>query len=212
MTGQGREWRDAERIARYQAIAGSIPQWRASEEAFLEHVPDSTERFLDLGTGDGRLIRLVRSVSPEAAAVGIDFSPPMLTQATDTHGQDSGIDLLSHDLAQPLPDVGRFDLVVSGYAIHHLPDARKRSLYREVWERLLPGGRFLNLEHVASGSEGLHREFMSMIGETPAGEDPSDQLALVCDQLAWLDDVGFEDVDCHWKWRELALLGARRPA
>lgn len=42
-------------------------------------------------------------------------------------------------------------------------------------------------------------------------EDPSNQLASVERQLDWLRRIGFADVDCHWKWLELALLGGRRP-
>ena len=30
-------------------------------------------------------------------------------------------------------------------------------------------------------------------------------------QLQWLRDIGFEDVDCGWKWLELALLVGVRP-
>jgi hypothetical protein len=26
-----------------------------------------------------------------------------------------------------------------------------------------------------------------------------------------LDELGFEDADCHWKWRELALFGGVKP-
>jgi hypothetical protein len=47
---------------------------------------------------------------------------------------------------------------------------------------------------------------------TPADEDPSNRLAPVDTQLAWLRDAGFVDVDCYWKWLELALIGGVRPA
>ena len=115
--------------------------------------------------------------------------------------------VVEHDLDMPLPDWGPFDAVVSGFAIHHVSDERKRALYREVFGILGPGGVFLNLEHVASPTPELHDGFLYAIGSSPEGDDPSNKLAPVADQLAWLRDAGFGQVDCHWKWRELALLG-----
>ena len=81
-------------------------------------------------------------------------------------------------------------------------------MYGEVRDRLRPGGTFLNLEHVASPTPRLHADFLAALGIDAADDDPSNLLAPVADQLDWLRSVGFSDVDCHWKWRELALLGA----
>jgi SAM-dependent methyltransferase len=167
-------------------------------------------RFLDLGTGDGRLIDLVRRARPGAVAVGLDFSPPMLAAAAVRFAGVADVALVVHDLTEALPRLGSFDLVVSGFAIHHLEHARKRSLYAEVHALLRPGGPFLNLEHVASATARLHADFLGQIGETPDDEDPSDRLAPAWQQVAWLGEAGFADADCHWKWRELALIGGRR--
>lgn len=102
-------------------------------------------------------------------------------------------------MSQPLPDLGAFDAVVSGFAIHHLKHNRKRALSAEVFDRLKPGGVFANLEHVASPTKRLHRCFYQALGYAPNWEDPSNRLLNVETQLGWLRELGFEDVDCYWK-------------
>ena len=59
---------------------------------------------------------------------------------------------------------------------------------------------------VDSPTAALHDEFLATIGVGPGQEDPSNKLVDLQQQLDWLRSVGFIDVDCHWKWRELALL------
>ena len=136
----------------------------------------------------------------------------MLAAARERFAGQADVELVVHDLADPLPALGRFDLVVSGFAIHHLEDASKRALFGEVLGMLRPGGPFLNLEHVASATTGLHAAFMAAIDEGPGGRGPLGPAGPgLGSQAAWLTEIGFEDADCHWKWRELALVGGRRP-
>jgi len=178
----------------------------------LELLPDRVERFLDLGTGDGRLLALGKAAHPEAAGVAVDFSPTMLRAAQERFAGDGSVTLVEHDLARPLPDLGTFDAVISSFAIHHLDDARKRELYREVFAVLEPGGIFCNLEHVSSPTPELTAAFFRALGTAPEVEgDPSNQCIPVEAQLEWLRDIGFRHADCYWKWREMALLAGVRP-
>lgn len=116
---------------------------------------------------------------------------------------------MDHDLQNPLPQFGKFDAVVSSFAIHHLTHERKRTLYGEIYASLNPGGVFCNLEHVASSTDALHVKFLESINWP--NEDPSNKLLDLHQQLIWLREIGFQDVDCLWKWRELALMTGIKP-
>ena len=121
----------------------------------------------------------------------------------------SSVTVVAHDLDEKLPAMGQFDAVISSFAIHHLVHERKRSLYKEIFELLAPQGVFCNLEHVSSRSPLLHAGFLEAI--SCADEDPSNKLLDLETQLTWLREIGFVDVDCHWKWRELALFAGVKP-
>ncbi len=213
MTGTpAEEWTTVEHVDRYLARADGCPRRTEGESVLLEHVPHEARRVLDLGTGDGRLLGLLQADRHEMLGVGIDFSEPMLDAARKRFADDGRIELVEHDLTEPLPALGRFDAVVSSMAIHHLEHERKRSLYGEVFDLLEPGGVFANFEHVASATHRLHLAFFAAIEEPLEHEDPSDRLLDVERQLGWLRALGFDDVDCYWKWLEMALLVGVKPA
>lgn len=206
------EWTDREHVDRYLARADEFPRRLEGESVLLEHMPRDVGRVLDLGTGDGRLLAMLQADRPELRGVGLDCSKPMLAAARERFAGDERIELVEHDLADPLPaELGRFDAVVSSMAIHHLEHDRKRSLYAELFDLLEPGGIFANFEHVASPTQRLHAAFFEAIGESVEDEDPSDRLLDVETQLRWLREIGYDDVDCYWKWLEMALLIGVRP-
>ena len=122
---------------------------------------------------------------------------------------------------------------MSGLAIHHQPDERKREIYREIFGLLRPGGLLLNLEHVASGGDGADEAYNDLFvdslwayhrrrgGDRPATEIAQEYyyrrdkeaniLAPLDVQCRWLEEIGFVDVDCFFKLFEMALFGGRRP-
>lgn len=209
----GEEWTaDEQKVQRYLGRADEFPHRAEGEGVLLEHVPRDARRILDLGTGDGRLLALLQVDRHEMLGVGLDFSELMLGAARRRFAADERIELVEHDLAEPLPALGRFDAVVSSMAIHHLEHERKRSLYGEVFDLLEPGGVFANFEHVASATHRLHVAFFAAIDEPLENEDPSDRLLDVETQLGWLRELGLDDVDCYWKWLEMALLIGVKPA
>jgi tRNA (cmo5U34)-methyltransferase len=207
-------WTSTGHVRDYLERADSIPHRTEGESALLEFIPKTARRILDLGTGNGRLLALVKSRQDAAGvdSVAVDFSPAMLEAVAERFNADSTVTIVAHNLDQPLPALGKFDAVVSSFAIHHVAHERKRALYAEIYSLLSPGGVFCNLEHVASPTPRLHEEFLHCIGYTVETEDPSNKLLDPETQLQWLREIGFVDVDCHWKWRELALLVGRKVA
>ena len=188
-------------------------------------------RVADLGCGDGFLARAVLSEFTAAHALLMDHSEEMLRRAQESMASFAGrFEIRLGDLSEPLPpqDGGPFDLIVSGFAIHHLPTARKRSLYGEVFDLLAPGGLFVNVEHVASPTPELGevhddayidriaavtgRDRAEVGREYQGRPDKADNiLDPVEAQVGWLREIGFEHTDCYFKWMELAVFGGVKP-
>ncbi len=195
------------------------------------------ENFLDLGCGDGILGRAIFSAFPDSYGVFADFYEPMLKAAAKKLGAGKNSYLLAtsdfsnDDWVLAVNNNVPFDLVVSGLAIHHQPDERKKKIYEGIYELLKPGGIFLHLEHVRLNSnwatnmfkENLHDllyEFQKSEGGTKSKDEvvkefnkrqDSNILAPVETQCEWLRSIGFEQVDCFFKYFELAILGGLKP-
>jgi tRNA (cmo5U34)-methyltransferase len=221
------EWSSAEYALEYLEIAEKIPHKNEGEKVLLEYIPAGAKRILDLGTGDGRLIKLIKSKKQEQQQLSaspstslsplttditvVDVSPTMLEKVRNYFKHDSNdLRIIEHDLSYPISSKlmaedkdgqqreAQFDAIVSGLAIHHLTHDRKYSLYREIYGLLRPGGVFCNFDHVASPTPSLHRQFLAKTACKK--EDKSNKLLDMQTQLKWLQEIGFIDVDCYWKW------------
>lgn len=236
-------WRNEWVVKRFlEGVRGGIPYANDQLEVMLRLLSAGNRpigRFLDLGSGSGLLAIALLTQYPDARATLVDVSEPMMDAARDLLGEDG---VLPHFVLADLADPGwsqrvakdaPFDAGVSGFAIHHLPDDRKRALYGEILPLLAPGSWFINVEHVASSTSWARAVFDETMIDSLANyqaaagvgrsreqvahdyherpDERENQLAAVEVQLEWLRASGFTDVDCYFKYFELAVFGGRRP-
>jgi tRNA (cmo5U34)-methyltransferase len=118
MSRSAKEWSSPQNALAYLNVADNLPHRSEGESVLIDHLPENTKRVLDLGTGDERLIRLIKANQPDIEeAVALDVSPTMLKSSRDHFASDSSVNIINHDLSQPLPDLGYFDAVVSSFAV-----------------------------------------------------------------------------------------------
>ncbi|BDP41362.1 hypothetical protein DAETH_13310 [Deinococcus aetherius] len=136
------------------ATQDAVPQREVGERLLLDFLPAHTRRVLNPGCGDGRLLAPVRSRFRHAEGMALDASETMFDAARVRFAGQAGVRVAHHGLNDPLPDLGIFDAVVSGFAIH--PPARRAQADALQADLCLPGtGRsdFLHLEHVPRVNE-----------------------------------------------------------
>ncbi len=230
-----RTWRDPELVQRFLfTTRAALPLAAEQLEVMLfviQQAMTDVNRILDVGAGSGLMSQILLERYPAAQAVLVDYSEPMLEAARQQfEGKQATIckaDLNAASWIESVRSHAPFDVVVSGYAIHHLPDERKRALYSEIYELLVPGGIFVNVEHVASPTQWVESLFIESFADNLYAvtrhegytreqivqrlhEDDGDICASVEDQCAWLRQIGFEHVDCYMKIYALAVFGGRK--
>ncbi|OKH19828.1 methyltransferase type 12 [Hydrococcus rivularis NIES-593] len=235
-------WKNAELSKAFlEGVRGAIPLAAEQIDMLLRVIQltqTKVENFLDLGCGNGILGRSIYQHYPKAKGSFLDISENMLTAAKNSLKleQNNSVFILQNfgqkEWLNSVTQEAPFDVIVSGFAIHHLSDERKKELYQEIYQILKPGGVFLNLEHVASqsklGEEGFDRLFVDALcsfhqkqGSQQSREEIARQyynrsdktaniLTLVETQCQWLREIGFVDVDCFMKVFEIALFGGLR--
>ncbi len=207
--------------------------------SILKSRAEPVENFLDLGCGDGILGAAVLGEYPSSRGVLADFSESMLEQAREQLKEYASqlifenLDYGAPAWVERMQAYGPFDAIVSGYSIHHQPDARKREVYAEIFSLLKPGGWFVNIEHIApaaqlatdlfdnhlvegyyaieqrNGGARTRAEMANVYLNRP--DKDANKLLSVEVQCGWLRELGYQEVDCYFRIYELAVFAGHKP-
>jgi tRNA (cmo5U34)-methyltransferase len=177
------------------------------------------KRVLDIGAGTGIFTQFIYDVKPDLHFTLTDLSPQMLNVARERFDGVRNFEYLELDFSKDnLP--GKYDLIISGLAIHHLEDTDKAKLYKNVYLALNGGGLFINADQVAGKNllfDSLYkyywRENVSHSGLDHEAlvqafdRTKLDKLAPLETQLKMLEKAGFSEADCIYKNMNFAVFG-----
>jgi tRNA (cmo5U34)-methyltransferase len=228
-------WKSEEVVKSFAAQAEQRERERAEQlvlmARLLPFAPDQSFTFIDLGAGTGAASRAVLREYPRATAILAEYSTQMMAEGDKALTQFAGryryveFDMLSSTWPAQIP--ARVDAVVSALSIHHLPDARKRSMFREIRDHLATTGWYINYDPVrAPGAsvealwERVNDRYDPSGPAKRANRSPLEQaryenhvryMIPLRPQLEWLHEAGFVDIDVFWKRLDWVIYGGRNP-
>jgi tRNA (cmo5U34)-methyltransferase len=195
---------------------------------------DAPIRLLDIGAGYGALAGAVLRDRPNATAICLDASEAMLQLGPEKNGDlKERMSFVQGSLASAdwLKAVnGTFDAVISSRALHHFTEhQRRRDIFKEVFGLVRSGGCFINADNVRANSKKLGEQYRAARDEyldryvrrasggkttlaeakaaTPSSYHGPHNNGFLEEELAWLREAGFVDVDCFWKFTTTVVYG-----
>jgi len=180
---------------------------------------------LELGLGTGLTAERILRHVPDAWYIGIEFSEQMLAKARERLSRYNTT-FICGDYAEVPFSQGQ-NLVVSVIGIHHQEtDDDKRALFRKIVDCLTPGGAFLFGDLVtfcdqeqAAVNEALHHDYLvehlkdedeQLLREWTHHHKFLNKIAPLEDQVDWLREAGFRQVDVVFQKFQTALVYARK--
>jgi len=198
-----------------------IPRYREQHDLILQLIPFETNahiKVLDLGAGTGILSALILQAFPQANVLAFDIAEKMLKVCqTNLSAYQERLTLQQGNFAED--NFGnRYDLVVSGLAIHHLDSAGKQTLFKKLFQSMNSGGILLIRDIVTAATprlteqyEQLWRQYIKANREDDAAwfqkYQEEDIPSSVEEQTRWLSEAGFADTACHWRHLNFAIFG-----
>lgn len=130
--------------AAYRALYVDLDAWGSQLRRWMPQALD----ILEIGCGEGAVTERLAALYPEARITGIDITPRLGRLYAGDHDRVTFRQVPVETVAAEHP--GRFDLVLLGDVLHHVPLAARPSLLSAVRETLAPGGCFVFKEWLRS--------------------------------------------------------------
>jgi tRNA (cmo5U34)-methyltransferase len=229
-------WKSAEAVQQWAATAREREQKRAGHLRVLGELLPFGENdeftFLDLGAGTGAASRTLLGLYPRSIAILADYSPQMMDEGSRDMAPFAGryryaeFDMSTNLWPPTIPDT--VDAAVTSLSVHHLPDDRKQGLFAEIFERLVPGGWYLNYDPVTTvdplveaawervndrlDPDAARKRLHPTPMEHTRHQNHVRYMIPLNQQLDYLRAAGFAAIDVYWKHLENVIYGGYRPS
>ena len=206
-------------------IVKVVPHHREMLEALVSSIPFSTVepiKIVELGCGTGMATYNIIKRYPNASLKCIDMSPDMLNLAKKKLEAFSNIEFELADYTKCKLE-GKYDAVVSFLSLMYLAnDETRKSVFRKAYDVLTPRGIFVSGESNVSRNkhfqeictekwiEHMRKSYSDDFIKTEVLEKAKKHgsASVLTDEIQYLEDVGFKQVDVFWKYYGFSVYGA----
>jgi tRNA (cmo5U34)-methyltransferase len=182
------------------------------------------KNILDIGAGTGLMSAFFHEKYPDAKITLVDISADMLKKAEERFNGNENIEFLNADFATVELTDDHYDLVVSGLAIHHLPNPLKKQLFGKIANTLNTGGWFINADQVLGANEVAEKiyteNWKNHVNNSIHLEEQEKQsaferikvdiMAPLKDQLEWIEAAGLKNASCYYQYYNFVVFAANK--